>query len=311
MKLDNTLPDLMLSRLSENNIAIYLFHGVIKKNNHSVCNYTGKHIEAKLFSECMKRLSKSGVALSMDEILYNCLNSKKFPPNSFAITFDDGFENNISVAAPILYDLKIPSMIYITSGFIDENGMSWIDRIELAVEEALSQEIKVQWNDQTFRINSVESRIDFLRNVRKYVKNTPDCDANSFADELCLTLGKTEQMKSNDDLFLKMSWNQVKMANESELISIGGHSHTHEILSFLNEAQLIKEVDLSLQLLYKNAGVLPTHYSYPEGLQHCYSDQVINILKSRGVKCCPTAIDGTNDQHSDPFHLKRIMINAD
>jgi peptidoglycan/xylan/chitin deacetylase (PgdA/CDA1 family) len=311
MKLDSTLPDLMLSRLSETNVAIFLFHGVIRKNIHSVCNYTGKHIEAELFLECMKKLSKSGVALSMDEILYNCSNTKHFPPNSFAITFDDGFENNISVAAPILVDLKIPSMIYVTSGFVDENGMSWIDRIELAVEEAPTQEIKVQWNDQTYRIDSVESRIDFLRNVRKYVKNTPNCDANSFADELCLMLGKSEKEKSKDELFLKMSWDQVKTANESEFISIGGHSHTHEILSFLSEDQLSHEIDLSLQLLNDHAGVSPTHYSYPEGLKHCFSDRVINVLKSRGVKCCPTAIDGINDQYSDPFHLKRVMINAD
>ena len=46
-----------------------------------------------------------------------CLNNLPFPPNSFAITFDDGFENNLSVAAPLLSDLKIPLTIYITTNF--------------------------------------------------------------------------------------------------------------------------------------------------------------------------------------------------
>jgi hypothetical protein len=35
---------------------------------------------------------------------------------------------------------------------------------------------------------------------------------------------------------------------------------------------------------------------------------VIAELKRRGVRCCPTAMDGDNDPSADPFHLRRIMI---
>ena len=84
-----------------------------------------------------------------------------------------------------------------------------------------------------------------------------------------------------------MSWAQVRQANESDLLSIGGHSHTHAILSYLTPDQLSFEIDTSLDLLAVNSGVAPTHYSYPEGLSHCFSDQVITKLKKQGVQCCP------------------------
>ncbi|MBT5771995.1 MAG: polysaccharide deacetylase family protein [Flavobacteriaceae bacterium] len=105
-----------------------------------------------------------------------------------------------------------------------------------------------------------------------------------------------------------MSWNQVKLANQSKLLTIGGHSHTHVILSFLNQKELKHELDVSINMLHDKAGVSPTHYSYPEGLANCYNKEVINELKTRGVKCCPTAIFGVNNEKTSSFELKRIMI---
>lgn len=310
MILNDTLPNCLVDRLSDEALAIFLFHGVIERQCSLVRNYTGKHIEANLFARCMKQITQEGHAMTMDEVLAHCESGESFPKRAFTVTFDDGFENNISVAAPILADFKIPSMIYVTSNFIEENGMSWIDRIEYAVEAAPSQMLEVGWTKEIFPLTNTESRIRFLKAVRHYVKNDSTCDANSFADTLCAGLGYAGLVSTNDPLDCKMSWEQVRLANDSDLISIGGHSHTHAILSFLPSEQLSAEIDISLELLSEKAGVETIHYSYPEGLAHCYSEQVVNELKKRGVQCCPTAIDGLNTIHTDPFHLRRIMVNA-
>jgi len=70
----------------------------------------------------------------------------------------------------------------------------------------------------------------------------------------------------------------------------------------------LDEIQISIKLLKENAGIAPKHYSYPEGQEIDYSDKVIKELKSRGVLCCPTAIDGMNNLSTDLFHLKRIMV---
>ena len=105
-----------------------------------------------------------------------------------------------------------------------------------------------------------------------------------------------------------MNWEEVSKANQSDLLTFGGHSHTHSILSYLNPSQLKEEIHRSLSLLKNKANVKPIHYSYPEGLEHCYSENVINELKKNGVLCCPTAINGVNNLSDDLFHLKRVMI---
>lgn len=302
------LPEKIARRLSKTGLAVFLFHGVIPHQTHRVRNYTGKHIEANVFRLCMARLAKVGQALSMDQVLRHCETGSAFPPYAYAITFDDGFENNLSVAAPILAEFNIPATIYITTRFIEENAMSWIDRIEYAVERAQNRTLKEEWSDEDFTLDDIDSRIYFLQAVRNYVKQCSDCNADTFADALCARLGINEQPVSNDPLDRKMTWEQVRTAANNPLLTIGGHSHTHAILSYLAPIQLADELDISLHLLQQQANITPIHYSYPEGLPHCYSDQVIQALKQRGIRCCPTAIDGINTAATDPFRLKRIMV---
>src|SRR4051812_24418595 len=120
--------------LSPDNTAIFLFHGVVKKHVHPIRNYTYKHIDASRFTEILKDLSAHGKAVSMPEIVAAHRSGRSLPAGAFSITFDDGFENNYSVAAPILEDMKIPAMFYVTTGFVEVNACSWIDMIEYAVE---------------------------------------------------------------------------------------------------------------------------------------------------------------------------------
>ncbi|WP_353427847.1 polysaccharide deacetylase family protein [Polynucleobacter sp. MWH-UH19D] len=305
----NIAPSNICEFLHKDNLVIFLFHGVIKKQIHSVRNYTMKHIEGELFDEYMGKLAHQGSPISMNMVLDHLDKKKPFSPGSFAITFDDGFENNISVAAPILEKYNIPAMIYLTTDFIQNNRMSWIDRIEYAVQKTKKSKITLQVNDNTYPLNHVDEKINFLRVVRELVKKTPTCNPNLFAHQVCSDLGFPSNISSDDPLDLKLSWDQIqKIHKDNGLLSFGGHSHTHPILSFLSSDDLSYELDRSISLMKHMADIDSTHYSYPEGLAHCYSDEVIRELKQRGVRCCPTAIQGNNSLDMDPFKLFRIMV---
>ena len=61
------------------------------------------------------------------------------PDFSFSITFDDGFENNYSIARPILEKLSIPATFYVSTNLIDKNLMTWIDQIEYCIDQINSK----------------------------------------------------------------------------------------------------------------------------------------------------------------------------
>ena len=96
--------------IKKNNFLIFLFHGVIKKNLFSVRNYNNKHILEKKFIKILSFLKKNGNALSIDELCNRIRNNIDLPKNTYLITFDDGFENNYSIASSILKHFKIPAI---------------------------------------------------------------------------------------------------------------------------------------------------------------------------------------------------------
>lgn len=303
MSLDADFP----AALGTNSIAIYLFHGVVEKNAYAVRNYNNKHLDRETFRRIIVDLAAAGEAMAMDDVLATLEAGRPFPPNAFAVTFDDGFANNLTVALPVLREFGVPATIYLTSDFIDSNRMSWIDRIEWALETT-GGTLSLSWRDGAVDVSSNDEKRAVLDDIRGHVKTTPDADGDALATDIQRQLGLPETWSSDDPLDRKLTWDQVRELAADPMVTLGGHTHSHAVLSFLSETDLAWELDTSLALLRDRGGVGPTHYSYPEGLAHCYSPAVIVALKARGVRCCPTAIDGINGPGTDPFELRRVSV---
>lgn len=297
-----------VNRLREDELAIFLFHGVVEQHHHRVRNYTRKHIDRERFAGVLDSLKAAGHAVSMDDVLSSCNGGTPLPPRAFAITFDDGFENNLSVAAPILMNLEIPATFYVTTSFIDQNAMSWIDRIEWCFDRVERATLTMPWRSSPLAIGDDETKIAALSEIRTQIKSDPQIETHSFVSSIFDQCGLAEVRSSNSDIDQKMNWVQLRQLAKLPGMTIGGHSHTHAILSFLDDTALAREIDTSLDLLKEHADIGPRHYSYPEGLSHCYSPAVIDALQARDVRCCPTAEDGTNPPVTSPFLLKRITV---
>ncbi len=294
--------------LNDNSLAIFLFHGVVNNSNYSIRNYTRKHIKKDHFYSFLKSLKKIGHPLSMNEVIHYNEERKPFPEKSFAITFDDGFENNYSIAAPILKDLDISATFYVSTEFIDKNYMSWIDYIEYCFEITKLGKLSLPWERNKFEFKNNTDKIRILDYLRNRVKVDMSIDLNQLVSSIFNQCGVEKINGTDDPLDLKMNWNQIKEINDDENFIIGGHSHKHINLAFLDNQELKYEIETSMKLLEEKSSIKTFHYSYPEGLEYCFSEKVISELKKVGIKCCPTAIHGLNKFYDDLFHLKRIAV---
>ena len=86
-------------RLSDDTLAILLFHGVVEHDSHPLRNYNRKHLEKDAFADILKDMTDEGTALSLDDVVRFHNAGEPYPPKSFVVTFDDGFANNLTVAA--------------------------------------------------------------------------------------------------------------------------------------------------------------------------------------------------------------------
>ncbi len=186
--------------------------------------------------------------------------------------------------------------------------MSWIDRAEYCLEQAPPGTLKLYWEQTARTFGSPAERIAILEYLRQRVKSDSSIDVDRLVSTLFQQCRVPEIHHSDEPIDRKMSWEQVTKLTVDDLFTVGGHSHRHVTLSFLTAAQLEREVGTSIDLLHRKVGLRLRHYSYPEGLDYCYSDTVIRKLQTKGIVCCPTAVDGINDHHSDLFRLRRIMV---
>ena len=246
--------------------------------------------------------------MSLPQIVEHCIAAEPFPPRAFAVTFDDGFENNYSVAAPILADLGVPATFYVTTGYVEHNAMSWIDRIEVFMEHTSSGMLRLPWTTRPHSFDDTGSKIAVLDQIRHHAKRDPDIDPDALASDIFAQGGVAEVRSSDDPVDRKMSWKQVADLAQTEGFTVGGHGHTHRIMTSLDDDELENEVTLCLDLLAEKASLTTEHYSYPEGLDYCYSDRVAGVLRRHGIACCPTAEDGTNPLGQGLFGLKRIAV---
>lgn len=296
------------TQLHPEQLSIFLFHGVISDYGDGFRNYTRKHISQGDFDAHLADLAAAGQALSMEEVLELSQQGSPWPENAYVISFDDGFENNLTLAAPVLERHNTPAIFYLTTQFIDQNQMSWIDIIEHALERSSLSAMPLPWDPTPRPIQSTQDCIALLQEVRRHVKSSPELQLNQVVEDFCRLAEVPLKSQNQGELDQKLSWQQVVELGRHPLFQIGGHSHTHPILSFLPALELEYEIAHSLLLLKERAGIESPHYSYPEGLSHCYNQTVIATLKQHGIRCCPSAIAGHNPIKSDLFELKRITV---
>lgn len=296
--------------LKKKSVTIFLFHGVIDKNPFKIRNYTKKHLLEEEFEEVLDDLSSKGTCISLDEVYSLSKKKLDFKDYSYSITFDDGFYNNFKIAAPILKKRGLSATFYVTNSFIDKNEMSWIDKIELMVEnEEQNKEINIF--NKRFKIsNNKKSKIHFLNSVR-YLAKKNNTNFKKLVSNIKSQLKfKGKLYNLNNIIDKKMTWNQVKKLNQCKFFSIGGHTINHSILSFLKYSEAKKEIFNSINEIEKKAKIKIKHYSYPEGLKHTYGKREINLLKRKGIVLCPSAEFGVNSKKSNLFNLKRIFVNT-
>ena len=80
-------------------------------------NVTPRRLRAQLEG----LLSRGFEAWSLRAILDAYSASRAIPANVFSVTFDDGYENNLLAALPVLEELRVPATIFVATGFLDSD----------------------------------------------------------------------------------------------------------------------------------------------------------------------------------------------
>lgn len=293
----------------ENELVILLYHGVTESESQGIENFSGKHIAAEDFARQMAFIKRNCSVLSVDEVVSLTESGKPYPKRPVLVSFDDGFLNNATVAAPILVEQEVPAVFYVCPGMMDTRLMFWVDKIECCINTTTVDRVTLALGNETasFDLDSPEQQVHAVTEIKGYCKQATADERERVLSRL---MEQTRVVPSADMAanYRMMAWDDVRALHENPLFTIGGHTLYHDIMTSNPLEKVMCDTRTALGLLEYNLGERPRHYSYPEGQESHFNQAVIQLLRDEGIVCCPSALHGVNSPGMSLFHLQRIMV---
>lgn len=222
------------------------------------------------------------------------------PRNALAITFDDGYRDTLTHAAPILSLHGLPATLFLATGFIGTAEVPWFDQVAMAFKTTKMTSVTAPWGGRL----DLESRADRLAATERtlgYLKRLPDDELPRRLEHLLDALAISDRSGFKK---LMLGWDDVQTLAGLGF-AIGAHTVNHPILSRVSPERAWKEIVDSRTMIASACGFAPRAFAYPNGRPEDYTDAVQRMVREGGFTCAVTTRFGLNTQETPPYELRR------
>jgi peptidoglycan/xylan/chitin deacetylase (PgdA/CDA1 family) len=185
------------------------------------------------------------------------------PANAVALTFDDGYADNLLLAKPMLERFAVPATVFVSTGFLGKD-VFWWDRYERIVSNAAELppvlEIEIPGDKKTFTFTSANTRVEALAAVHSWLRDLTEDRMDVALEGLANALGS-----GGDGVRFRPMTHAELGRLPSECISVGAHTVSHPWLPNLSPRACTEEILDSVRVCEEVLGHAPTLFSYPYG----------------------------------------------
>lgn len=303
--LRRALPIRYLSAFRGRSAAIIRYHSVhsdVPGDLYGIPPTISHHVE--LFQSQIEMVSKNFNIIDMNTISSTLNSGAHFPRRSVALTFDDGYRNNLTLVAPILERFNIQGTFYVLSESIDTPIVPWFCQ----TYEYFRHSSRRHWYNP---ISCTNASLD-----------TPE-DRNTERQEVNGALAKMDhdsRTKALEEIrsglgVKTMEHDGLLMNREdlSELIarghSVGSHTHSHPNLALVSKDEAKFQIIQSRNTLEQAFPNKIQHFCFPNPFhQPHWSKQVCNLVDSAGYASAVTCTHGVITRSSNKYTLPRIAV---
>src|SRR5262249_4139510 len=125
-----------------------------------------------VFAARMAHIARHYQVLALEELVER-LPRGAVPRNALALTFDDGYRDNLTHAAPVLKRLGLPATIFVVTGLIDTPRALWFDRLAMAFKSAAARCVEIA-EGRVYSLTTLVDRLTALDAALAHVKQLPD-----------------------------------------------------------------------------------------------------------------------------------------
>jgi peptidoglycan/xylan/chitin deacetylase (PgdA/CDA1 family) len=231
------------------------------------------------------------------------------PQRPVVVTFDDGYDDNLHYAAPILRRHGITPTIFVATDYVGAHVPYWF---ELAVY--LMMRLPVGSMTLSDLPQPLPTGDDWQCRRRCAEMLQRKMKLLSKAELIELTTRWRSEFAAHIDpaefcLSQVLDWSDIRRM-DGHGFEFGSHSMSHPVLSMLDQPTLREELEGSKQRLEKELKRRVTTLAYPAGKEFAYTPLVQRMARESGYELAAAYVAGVNwiAAGMDTFALRRQNI---
>lgn len=248
---------------------ILTFHGLRQDGEPAGVLDDGLHLPVSIFRLISDHLARHYRVISLAEMVRLSASGQPLLARSVALTFDDGYASNYHLAFPVLKEFGLPATVFLTTGFLDQTESLWFQEMDLAMQA------KGEGVDLSATLASLKKRP--TEELRRAVA--------AYCSEATMP-------KMRPAVTLPMSWEMAREMQASGLVELGGHTHSHPILTRCSTEQQRFEIVRCAERLRAELGRDPKLFAYTNGGPEDFSPELGALLAEAGFEAAFTMMSG-------------------
>jgi peptidoglycan/xylan/chitin deacetylase (PgdA/CDA1 family) len=247
---------------------------------------------------------------------------------SVALTFDDGYADNLLNAKPLLEQYDTPATVFVANGYVEQEQEYWWDELERLFLQpgTLPEKLELNLNNHHYRWElgaaAEYSTEDYQRHHRWHAEQknhpTPRHILYRSAWKLMQPLLASQQHQVLHELrtwagtksetrptHRPLTWAEVSILDQIPLIEIGAHTVMHPFLSALPVELQRHEIQQGKARLEKILEHPVRSFAYPYG---DFTPETVALVQEAGFDRACSTIAARVQPKSDRFQLPRVEV---
>jgi peptidoglycan/xylan/chitin deacetylase (PgdA/CDA1 family) len=305
-----------LRRCARSSPVVITYHGILPHGYEFRDTTLDGHLtSAEEFVRQIRLIKANYDIISPEQFLTWCDSKLELPPRAVMLTCDDGLLNTLTDMLPIVQDLNVPFLFFVTGASLAQQSlMLWYEQLYLWLLRAGENfSLQVPWQPHAY-VAQGRRRIHSL--WLELIKKLSPLDANSRGQVLQnvrTQLGISENWESeyaqNEGFrrrFFMLNLLELRQLADAGM-TIGAHTLSHPMLSQMTEERAFHEISQSQVQLERVLGKEIWALAYPFGNAEAVNAREPELARRAGFKCAFMNVQSGSD---DRFGLPRVHVSA-
>jgi len=233
----------------------------------------------------------------------------------FAVTFDDGYADNLTLAAPVLERLAVPGIVFLSTDYIGTDRRFWWETLGAMFRETtrtaldrsgLAGALEVaDFDSETLPLGTAAERERAHWLVSEALMRTPEESIHGSLVGIAEALGVTPRFENRD--WPLLTWDQVVELPEHG-IEIGAHGSGHANLGLAGSDLARRQVLDSIEAVTAHTDRPVRAFAYPYGGPEHRSPAAVAAVRDAGCVVALTTELGVATPMHDILALPRAGL---